>query len=281
LTGATENGGSDILSYGLNIDDGAGGAFVQVVGELPQTAPYTLNSHTITTAINSGLSYRLTYKAYNVHGWGPDSPIATVIAATLPDPPLAPSLSVVGTNVQITWAAPTNTGGTNVAITAYRIEVQLADGTAREDTTNCDGTQATIVSNAQCSIPMATFTSTDANTGFSFSQGADIKARVTAATVIGYGSAGPYSAGTSVSAEVIPATPASAPTRGSGTGEAAIVIDWAALVSPENGGSAVTSYNLQWDQGTGTFSQSLVGLSSDYLQLTYTQTAGLLAGSSY
>ena len=55
-------------------------------------------------------------------------------------------------------------------------------------------------------------------------------------------------------AEVIPAAPASAPTRNSATGESAIVIDWTALVSPENGGSAVISYNLQWDQGTGTFS---------------------------
>ena len=140
LTGANQNGGSEILSYGLSIDDGAGGDFVQVVGELPATAPYTLNSQTITTAINSGLSYRLTYKAYNVHGWGPDSPIATVIAATLPDPPLAPTLSVVGSDVQITWAAPTNTGGTSVAITAYRIEILLTDGTIRQDTVNCDGT---------------------------------------------------------------------------------------------------------------------------------------------
>ena len=99
LAGPGDDGGSPILSYGLDVDDGAGGAFTPAAGGSPLTAPYTLNSKQLTTAVISGATYRVRYRAYNVHGWGPDSPIGTIIAASLPDPPLEPALTIVGTDV--------------------------------------------------------------------------------------------------------------------------------------------------------------------------------------
>ena len=54
---ASADGGSDILSYGLEIDDGAGGDFNPVAGGSPEIAPYTLNSKLVTTAILSGHTY--------------------------------------------------------------------------------------------------------------------------------------------------------------------------------------------------------------------------------
>lgn len=43
-----------------------------------------------------------------------------------------------------------------------------------------------------------------------------------------------------------------APTRGSGTSTTKLVIDWTALTYPSNGNSAILSYHLVWDAGTGT-----------------------------
>ena len=90
---------------------------------------------------------------------------------------------------------------------------------------------------------MALLTSTDAATGFGFTQGQGIAARVTAANAIGFGPAG-ASSGATVLAQVAPSKPANPPRRGAGTGEARIVIDWDAIASPADGGSGVTSYNL-------------------------------------
>jgi hypothetical protein len=169
LAGPGDDGGSPILSYGLDVDDGAGGEFAPAAGGSPITAPFTLNSKQLTTAIISGATYRVRYRAYNVHGWGPDSPIGTIVAASLPDPPPEPALSIVGTGVEITWSPPTDTGGDGIAVTAYRVEVRLNSGAFQEDLVACDGTEAAIVASASCTIPMSTLTSTTAGTGFSFS----------------------------------------------------------------------------------------------------------------
>jgi hypothetical protein len=302
LTAADADGGSTILSYSLEADDGQGGEFVAAVGGSPETEAgrYTLNSHSLTTAIISGAIYRVRYRAYNVHGWGPYSPIGEIRAATPPAAPLAPTLSEDGTSMKISWSAPTDTGGTAVAINAYKVEVKLPialpDGTVqyKEDLSpvpNCDGSLASIYAAdpcCECSIPMALLTSTDAATGFGFTQGQGIAARVTAANVIGLGPAGALS-GATVLAQVVPAKPANPPRRGAGTGEARIVIDWDAIDSPADGGSGVISYNLQWDQGTGAFpadgnhDQALTAATGgpDYPLTTHEQTVALEAGKAY
>ena len=71
-----------------------------------------------------------------------------------------------------------------------------------------------------------------------------------------------------------------APTRGALTSISQIVVDWAALVAPTNGDSAIDSYHLTWDQGTGTWTD-LVGISSNYLQLSYTVGTGITSGNPY
>lgn len=80
-----QRGGGYIDSYELNIDDGNGGSFVEVVGF---TTFYTLNSILVTSGISSGQTYRLRYRAHNAQGWGPYSPIGTILAATIPSAPL-------------------------------------------------------------------------------------------------------------------------------------------------------------------------------------------------
>lgn len=98
--------------------------FIEVAG---YTTLYTLNTVTISSNIKSGFNYRLRYRCHNVYGWSDFSPIVNVMAATLPGATIQPNSTIVGTNVSFSWLAPTNTGGLNVAITYYFVEVLLAN----------------------------------------------------------------------------------------------------------------------------------------------------------
>jgi titin len=278
LTTAGADGGASILSYGLEVDDGAGGALVAVAGADPIAAPYTLNSKLWTTAITSGATYIMRYRAYNVHGWGPYSPTGTVVAATVPHGPGEPALTIDVTEVEITWSAPTNTGGTGIPILSYVVELRLRDGATYLEPSTCDGSDPVILAALSCRISMSSLTSA---TPFGFQQGDEIAARATATNLVGTGAAGPVSVTQTVLAQVAPLTPPTTPRRGSGTTQAQIVIDWDALVAPLTGGSGITSYNLQWDQGTGTFGVDLTGISTNYTGTTHTQTAGVVAGTAY
>jgi hypothetical protein len=84
LTG-TDTGGSAIVSYELDINDGAGGTtFTAEVGFL---TPYTLNNILLSTSITSGATYVFKYRDQNIFGWGLFSPETSLIAATTPDSP--------------------------------------------------------------------------------------------------------------------------------------------------------------------------------------------------
>lgn len=72
------------------------------------------------------------------------------------------------------------------------------------------------------------------------------------------------------------------PGRGSSTGVDQLEITWALLTSPDDGYSAVTTYALYWDAGTGGATwTSLVGVASDYLLSYYLVTEGVAVGQPY
>lgn len=75
------------------------------------------------------------------------------------------------TNVIIDWNEP-NTGGES--ITSYTIEIKKGDGTFAVST-NCDGSDGTVISTTQCTVPMTEMTST-----YGLSVGSLIVARVKA-----------------------------------------------------------------------------------------------------
>ncbi len=54
LVSYEQTGGTSITSYELQMDDGLGGSFVEVVG---YTNPYSLNSFLITANVVSGRNY--------------------------------------------------------------------------------------------------------------------------------------------------------------------------------------------------------------------------------
>ena len=85
----SENGGSDILSYELQIDNGKGGDFRSLIG-LERNSLET--SYVISSGIVTGEMYRFRYRSKNINGYSGWSPITYVKAATVPSRPPAPTL---------------------------------------------------------------------------------------------------------------------------------------------------------------------------------------------
>jgi len=59
---------------------------------------------------------------------------------------------------------------------------------------------------------------------------------------------------------------------------------WQALLDESDGGAPLLSYNVQWDQGSGSVDTELVGYSVPYLALSYlvtSATEGLVNGATY
>ena len=67
LRSYTETGGTEIVSYELQMNDGDDEIYTEVVG---YTIPFTLNSVLITSSVTSGKRYNFRYRAQNVQGWG-------------------------------------------------------------------------------------------------------------------------------------------------------------------------------------------------------------------
>jgi hypothetical protein len=73
-----------------------------------------------------------------------------------------------------------------------------------------------------------------------------------------------------------------APSEGAATSSTQIQVTWSALTTTVDiGGTAITSYQLDWDEGTPGTWAPLVGASSDDTSTSFVQTAGVVAGSSY
>lgn len=84
-----DNGGSDIQSYSVEIDDGQGGDFKSVIGEYSN---YLRLEYTIIEGISRAINYRLRYRARNQIGWGPYSDIIYILSATRPEKPPRPAM---------------------------------------------------------------------------------------------------------------------------------------------------------------------------------------------
>ena len=83
---------------------------------------------------------------------------------------------------------------------------------------------------------------------FNLIQGDDIIIRVAAENSLGLGGYSPLSQTTVAKVEGKPDTPTTTvQVDQTGTDTTNIKLTWSALNSPANGGTAITSYNIQWD----------------------------------
>ena len=144
----SQNGGSEILSYELQKDDGAGGAFESLIGAASNSLETT---YTIAYNITGGGLYRFRYRCLNVNGWSGWSPPTYIRAATVPVRPPAPVfVTATATSITLslspssddrgshisTYRLSRNTGGTSttyVLVTSYTGTAQTATITTTAD----------------------------------------------------------------------------------------------------------------------------------------------------
>jgi titin len=260
-------GNSEILSYELlwDVGDSALTDFVLLSNALVTTLT--------TTGLTEGQYYRFVVRAVNIYGAGPDSPVANIRASDVPSLMAAVVTTRVGLDLVATFVEPAANGA---AIEEYEIQLYSPkDGVYVEDTTYCDGAQTSIQTSKAC-----TFTFLYLKSEYLYNTGDLALFRGRARNADGWGG---YSTPNSVGATVM-TVPAqmSAPTEGAATSATQIEIAWTALTSTDDiGGTPITSYQLDWDQNTTTWVALVGEPSSPYTYLSYTYSAGVVAGLTY
>ena len=138
---------------------------------------------TLTTSdgVVSGTSYVFRYRVKNIIDWSADfSPQLTIMAASKPDQPASVTTSIDGINVVIDWDAPSDNGAT---ISSYVIEILDHDGNWIQDTSYCDGADATVKADTQCSVPMSVLR--DAEGLYRLERDEQVSARISAVNSLG------------------------------------------------------------------------------------------------
>lgn len=156
------------MDYSVEMDDNDDGVYTVVASGLTSTAH-------IQSGLTAGNTYKFRAKARNAVGFSDYSSIFSILAATIPSQPTAPTTTLSGSDIVIDWNPPTDTGG--VSISGYKLEIKTNTSTFEKDLTNCDAeTNSTIQSATSCTVPVATLRLDP----FYLGDGLSVSARVTA-----------------------------------------------------------------------------------------------------
>ncbi len=220
-TAPTNTGGAPITGYQIEVSPSGTSNWSDLVANT-----------TATTYAHTGLSAGVTrhYRVRAINSVGPGAVSATTSAttdtpnATVPAAPTQLTATAAGrTSINLSWTAPTNTGG--AAITGYQIEVSNT-GTANTWTNLVANTQST--------------TTTYAHTGLS--AGVTRHYRVRAINSVGPGA---VSSTSSATTDTPNATVPDAPSQLTATaaGRTSINLSWTA--PSDNGGATITGYQIE------------------------------------
>ncbi len=207
---APADGGSPVTGYTVRAHRGTAVAATVAV-------PGTATSATVPGLVN-GTAYRVTVRAVNAQGTGPEGGTTTTATPrTVPSAPAAPTVTPGAGAVTVRWAAPA-TGGS--AITGWTVRTYRG---------------TTLVATTTASPAARSLTVTG------LVDGAGHRVTVTAANAAGQGRA------SAASATVVPRTTPSAPRVSVTAGRGSATVQWAA---PADGGSAITGYTVRTYRGT-------------------------------
>lgn len=156
LPTVTADGGSPILEYSLEYDDGSG--MIPFVGT-------TILDQQLAVPASSGQTFSFRYRVRNIYGWSAsyssETPTVNIRAATVPDPPTGVTTSHNLNQVVVSWTAPAFTGGAGVLITGYMVTIRKSDLTTySQDISSCDMSASSLLT---CNIPMANLLTTPFN----------------------------------------------------------------------------------------------------------------------
>lgn len=141
--------------------------------------------------------------------------------------------------MKISWVAPF---ANYRPVLGYQILIETSTGTFVEKKALCDGDAQAAV--AYCLVEMSDLRASP----FTLVYDTLVRAKVLARNERGWSTASdPNSSGAHVQVEPLAM---GAPVRGSSTGPTQIDVNWSPLTTPQDGGSAVLSYHLQYDDGT-------------------------------
>ena len=271
------NGGSDITSYALQMQ--VSGVWQEVIGISSPNLSTTATAASPAFTITSGDRYTFRWMAINIFGTSDPSPTSQILAATIPDQPSPVSISVLTNgDLQISWTEPTNTGGSGVLITDHIVEIKSKDGNYYEDNSLWDGSIDPSLTSLICEFRFSGLLLLP----FRLVQGNLVKAIVQVKNEIGWSIfSSEIPDASAIPMQTVPLIP-SAPTRDSSTTSTQLVVNWSQISSPNDGGSPIISYNLQYDAGSGATSWvDLIGNPTNSLVLTYTFTGSITAGKTY
>ncbi|MGI9257053.1 MAG: fibronectin type III domain-containing protein, partial [Salinispira sp.] len=216
-----ENNGSDITAYELRHSDDSGSSWSGLIEIL---APAT---STAITGLTNGTTYVVQARARNSAGagdWSESSVGAIPITVSLA--PIAFTLVAGDTTITATWAAPTDTGDS--AIIHYELQHRVAGASEWE-------AAVSIAVNAD-----PNHTSPPPITGLT--NGTEYEVRVYAVNTEGNGNPA-----TGTATPIGPPAMPNAPTLA--VGDTQLTAIWTA---PNNGGSPITSYDVQYKVSTAT-----------------------------
>ncbi len=215
------------MTYGI-----ASGSYSTTVSGILTTS-YTV------TGLTAGVTYKFKVLSRNSYAVGAYSTDIEVLAAQIPDTPIAPSTTISATNVtlSISWTAPNAQGS---PILGYMIYIRTSDGvTFTSDQTNCNGANSVILANAQCSIPISTLRSSVYNLPW----GSSVWAKVVAYNLYGNSVVSP--AGNGAVILTLPDAPTTLAETVSQRSSTSITFSWVA--GPTNGGAPVLDYRVNYD----------------------------------
>lgn len=147
--------------------------------------------------------------------------------------------------------------------------VKQSDETFSEELVNCDGTQAAIVSNSQCEIPLMVLYAAP----YSLVGGSSVYAKVSATN--SYGTSIESDSANGASIVLVPDAPLQFKDNPLVTSETVVGLTWTDGVS--NGGKPIEDYTVSYDQSTGNW----IELESGILTQSYSSTATLISGANY
>ncbi len=111
--------------------------------------------------MNSGTTYFIKVQSKNSFGYSTDSSVISILAASKPNTPTAPTTTYANSAVKITWTAPASNGA---AISSYTIYIRQTDKvTYSTELSYCNGSSLSVISALSCTIPLSVLQSAPFN----------------------------------------------------------------------------------------------------------------------